>query len=240
MNKMIEAKLPANAASEGLWSLPDTTTEFVLNHLPGMGRVMVIAAANGATHERIGIVEKVTITGSAAQLQGDAQDCVIDLSPIAKVTLDLTSVMKDKSYPRVNFLTQDDKVLFAIVGFDGKEPFITPFLDSVREPLAVKEKQNNEKTELEESDPAHLPFNQAMETKKTIIIQMQANNITQRWQGVIEKIVPAMGFLNIMTGDFHLHLKGGVVSAWKRDEKTYHAVDKNAEAIGLTVEFAEQ
>jgi putative heme degradation protein len=239
MNKIIEAELPANAAPEGLWSLPDTTIEFVLDHLAGMGRVMVIATANGVTHERIGIVEKVTINGSMAQVQGDAQDCVIDLAPIAKVTLDLTSVMKGKSYPRVNFLSQDDKVLFAIVGFDGKEPFITPFLNSVREPLAVEEKQNSEKAELEDSDPAHLPFNQALETNKAIIVQMQANNITQRWQGVVEKIVPAMGFMNIMTGDFHLHLKGGVVSAWKTDERTYHTLDKNAEAIGLTVEFAE-
>jgi hypothetical protein len=148
--------------------------------------------------------------------------------------------MKDKSFPRLNFLTEDDKLLFAIVGFDGKEPFITPFLNEVRQSLPPEEKPSSEKSELDENDPGYQPFKEALETQKSVKIQMHANNISQRWQGVVEKIVPAMGFLNIMTGDFHLHLKGGAVSKWKQEENTFVALGKAAEEIGLKVEFIQQ
>jgi hypothetical protein len=240
MSEIVKVHPSAKMIADGVWSLPETSTEFVLGNLTSMGRVMVIASDNGVTHERIGNVEDVSITGSSAELKGVAQDCVIDLSPIAKLTLDLTSVMKDKSFPRLNFMAQDDKVLFAIVGFDGKEPFVTPFLNEVRKSLPPEEKQNSEKSELDENDPRYQPFKEALESKKTVTIQMRANNITQRWQGVVEKIVPAMGFLNIMTGDFHLHLKGGAVSKWKQEKNTFIALGEGAEEIGLNVEFIEQ
>jgi hypothetical protein len=240
MSEQVKLHPSAKMIADGVWSLPETKTEFVLGNLTNMGRVMVIASDNGVTHERIGTVEDVSITGSSAELKGVAQDCVIDLSPIAKLTLDLTSVMKDKSFPRLNFLTEDDKLLFAIVGFDGKEPFITPFLNEVRQSLPPEEKPSSEKSELDENDPGYQPFKEALETQKSVKIQMHANNISQRWQGVVEKIVPAMGFLNIMTGDFHLHLKGGAVSKWKQEENTFVALGKAAEEIGLKVEFIQQ
>jgi putative heme degradation protein len=49
-----------------------------------------------------------------------------------------------------------------------------------------------------------------------ITIEMQRPGVTQRWRGLVPEINPAMGFINIITSDFHLHLRGGDVKQWQR------------------------
>ena len=35
---------------------------------------------------------------------------------------------------------------------------------------------------------------------------------------MIESVKPAMGFINVMKPDFHLHLRGGAVASWQRKD----------------------
>jgi putative heme degradation protein len=49
---------------------------------------------------------------------------------------------------------------------------------------------------------------------------MQRPGVTQRWRGLVPEINPAMGFINIITSDFHLHLRGGDVRHWQRSAPT--------------------
>ena len=48
-----------------------------------------------------------------------------------------------------------------------------------------------------------------------------------------------MGFVNVMQGDFHLHLKAGAVAAWERravgEMVELHARDEAGEAFGLVL-----
>ena len=53
--------------------------------------------------------------------------------------------------------------------------------------------------------------------------------LTQSWNGVIESVSPAMGFINVMRPDFHLHLRGGAVARWRRNGLANGAVEMVAE-----------
>lgn len=44
-----------------------------------------------------------------------------------------------------------------------------------------------------------------------------------------------MGFLNVMTPDFHLHLEGGSVSGWRTESGRRVALDRNGRPVGLSV-----
>ncbi|MNL82214.1 hypothetical protein D3C87_2095430 [compost metagenome] len=48
-----------------------------------------------------------------------------------------------------------------------------------------------------------------------------------------------MGFINVMTSDFHLHLLGGTVSRWQeevtQDEIVLTAYDKDERPTGLSL-----
>jgi putative heme degradation protein len=53
-------------------------------------------------------------------------------------------------------------------------------------------------------------------------------------------VKPAMGFINVMKPDFHLHLRGGAVATWQRKDVgngtvEMVAVDAKAGLIGLKV-----
>jgi len=63
----------------------------------------------------------------------------------------------------------------------------------------------------------------------------ERDGISQAWTGVIETVKPAMGFVNIMTPDFHLHLKGGTVSAWQTNQGEYKAVGFDGKLTGLVL-----
>jgi hypothetical protein len=45
-----------------------------------------------------------------------------------------------------------------------------------------------------------------------------------------------MGFINIIQGDFHLHLKAGAITGWRRDGQELHAQAGEAMS-GLYVSF---
>jgi putative heme degradation protein len=70
-------------------------------------------------------------------------------------------------------------------------------------------------------------------------IRFERPGFAQSWSGVIEGVKPAMGFINVMRSDFHLHLKAGAVADWQRTETggkvELTALDAEGNAIGLSV-----
>ena len=52
-------------------------------------------------------------------------------------------------------------------------------------------------------------------------------------EGRVEALKPAMGYLNVMSPDFHLHLEGGSVAARRAEPGRRVALDAAGESTGL-------
>ena len=208
----------------------------VLDLLPGMGRLMVILRAGGATHERIGPVGAVSREGGVVRITGDCHDATIPLAPLAAIAVDRSSVMKDKVYPRLEFRDAAGLVLVAVVGMEGLEPFEAALAGFPRQPEAAPEKPARaERADLAAEDPACAPFEAIVASGQPAVITASANGVSQSWQGRIEAVKPAMGFLNVMTPDFHLHLEGGSVSGWRAEPGRRIALDAGGQPTGLSL-----
>lgn len=211
------------------------TPEAVLATLPQVGRLMVTAKNLGATHERIGSVETVTFADGWAILGGADHDSRIELNAIAEMVVDRTSVMKDKAYPRIDLHRADGSTICGIVGFDGLEPFdsaIAAFgpgeaLDSKPETGPA------ERLDPAATDPGLLALEAAREAATPVILGFRQPSFRQAFRGVVETVKPAMGFINVMRGDFHLHLKSGAVAEWREVEGERRAVDAEGRELGL-------
>ena len=66
----------------------------ILQSLPAMGRVMLSTRSGGATHERMGAVETVTVEAGVARLGGAFHDSRIDLATVVSIVADRTSKMR--------------------------------------------------------------------------------------------------------------------------------------------------
>jgi hypothetical protein len=96
-----------------------------------------------------------------------------------------------------------------------------------------------------ETSPAPaLPFDAlqlAQQSGEEVVIRHGTDGFRQEWRGKIGQLKPAMGFINIIDPDFHLHLKDGSVSAWRpvpassSSELTYAALDADGNPTGLTI-----
>jgi len=213
----------------------------VIVRLPAIGRLMITARQSGATHERIGRVERIVHEDGMLLCQGAEHDSRIDPSEIATVTVDRTSIMGDKAYPRIDFADDAGTVLFSVVGFDGLEPFdmaLAPLGGGVVLPVEARP-ERGERGEVASDDVGALPFAQASATGEPVSILFSRSGFSQAWHGTIEQVKPAMGFINVMRPDFHLHLKAGTVAGWTRTEAQgsveLSAVDFDGEPTGLVV-----
>lgn len=204
----------------------------VIRKLPAMGDLMITAKQNGATHERIGTIETVTIEDGWLVCGGAAHDSRIDPTVITTVIVDRTSVMQEKVYPRIDF-RRGDEVLFSVVGFAGIERFDAALAEfgpgealpeEPKEPRAKRDEANLE-------DAGALPLQSALEAGTKVSIGFKRRGFEQTWTGVIESVKPAMGFINVMRSDFHLHLLGNTVSAWKDGA----ALDASGAPTGLSL-----
>ncbi len=215
----------------------------VLETLPEMGRVMVIAKNDrGVTHERIGPVEAITTVAGGLRLAGACHDSLVDPSAAVNVQIDRSSVMRDKVYPHLQFLDEAGEVVLAVVGMEGTEPMDAALSEFKKKPsgkAAVKRVSpavDRENTpEIPESDPGMALLNGLSALGDEVTITAKTAGIKQVWQGSIEVVNPAMGFINVMTSDFHLHLKAGSVSSWAEEPGQRIALDAGGQEIGLTV-----
>ncbi len=210
----------------------------VLQALPTIGRLMVTANHLGATHERIGTVEAVALRDGWALLSGEEHDSAIELAAVAEIIVDRSSVMRDQTYPRLDLMRADGSSLCGIVGFGGLEPFdraIAGFAtEGAAEPRA--ERPQPRADEIAADDPGRVQLEAAQAGGAVVAVGFAQPGFRQAWRGRIEAIKPAMGFINVMRADFHLHLKGGAVAHWlMRDDATFEAVDAAGERLGLTL-----
>jgi putative heme degradation protein len=219
--------------------LTDTTID-VLRRLPAMGRVMLTTNHGGATHERMGVVETVTESGGKALCGGATHDSALDLSAVKAVYADRTGKMKDKVLPRLEFHGADGRAMFSFVGLDGLEPFDAGLNGAKGAAVAATTREPSDPATLNDGDPGSVPFDAACKAGGEVTIAFERPGLTQSWTGVIESVKPAMGFINVMKPDFHLHLRGGAVASWLRNEigggvVEMVAVDAEAAPIGLVV-----
>ncbi len=190
----------------------------VFRRVPLLGRIMIAVRDEGVVLERIGVVERVERDGSMLFTVGKAHDSEIDISRVSAVVVDYSSQMKGKVLPRIEFQDASEKIIFSVVGLEGADPFdagLKIFEGSAQPPLS-KPAGSDEPARLDAADAGMQPLKAAREAEAEITIEMQRPGVTQRWRGLVPEINPAMGFVNIITSDFHLHLRGGDVKHWQR------------------------
>lgn len=217
------------------------TPQAVLAVLPQIGRLMITAKNLGATHERIGPVETVSFADGWAVVGGTDHESRIELGSVAEMVVDRTSVMKDKAYPRIDLHRADGSYICGIVGFDGLEPFDNAIAAlGPGEALEPKpEAGPTERIEPAETDPGLVTLEAVREAATPVSVGFRQPGFRQAFRGVVETVKPAMGFINIMRGDFHLHLKSGAVAEWRAVEGERRAVNAAGEELGLYLASAE-
>lgn len=216
----------------------------VLKSLPAMGKLMINSKSGGATHERIGVVEQVEVRDGWIYFSGSEHHSRIDLSAIASLIADRSSVMQEKVYPRIDLLASDDSVIGSVIGFEGAEPFdkaLDSFEFATLEPK-IKEQGGMDKQEVGEDDPGLAPFAAAQRNKAEIRIALELPAFKQEWSGEMPEVRPSRGFINVMKPDFHLHLKAGHVASWREvkegDERRFYALNETGDETGLVVSGA--
>ena len=214
----------------------------VLPLLAELGRIMAIGRHKGVTHERIGCVDTVVIADGRARLQGEAHEGALELAEIASVTADFTAAMGDKAMPRLEFEDSDGEPILSIVALDGRQAFDRAFGGLPAEPVAaVAATPRPERRELADDDPGFCLLDALRQAGGTVELLLERKGFTQSWRGAIEKVSSGMGFANVMTESFHLHLRGGSVAGWRwqADAARLVALDTQARPIGLFVRGAD-
>jgi putative heme degradation protein len=212
----------------------------VLARLPRLSSVMLTTRHGGATHERIGPVGSVVHEGAHTICRGACHDARIERGAIASVVVDRSGRMRDMVLPRLDFRDAGGQILFSIIGMAGLDPFDAGIGDlPLGDELTVNPRDVPERGEVAEDDAGIGPFATAAASGGAVTIEMARPGLVQTWHGTIETVKPAMGFINVMRPDFHLHLKAGAIARWRKDvaagETILIAEGAAGETIGLSV-----
>ncbi len=213
--------------------------EEVLAVLPAIGRLMVTAKNLGATHERIGPVETVGFADGWAVIGGAEHESRIELSAIAEMIVDRTSIIQGKAYPRIDLNRTDGSYICGIVAFDGIEPFDAAISEfGPGEPLEVPQPpEPGPRGDVAPDDVGRTLLEAALAAAQSVTVSFDKPGFHQAWHGTIEAVKPAMGFVNLMRPDFHLHLKAGAVAIWRpmatETGTRYEALGPEGVALGL-------
>lgn len=206
-----------------------------------MGRVMLSAAAGGVIHERMGPVAGVAEADGRLILSGEMHDAAIDLGVIVRVVADRTGRMKDRILPRLELQDEAGATAFSLIGLDGIESFDAA-LDRLGPGEALPAKPPREaptsaSAPPETADAGARLLDSVRAAGLPISVRFRLNGLEQGWTGVIAEVKPAMGFLNILQPDFHLHLKDHAVVAWRRSPAgeglAMHAEAADGTPLGL-------
>lgn len=216
------------------------TARDIIAALPGMDRIMINARLNGALHERMGVVESVTFENGWAVCSGAEHASRIELARIVSVIVDRTSIMGGEAYPRADFMQEDGSVLFSVISFSGMAPFDAALAGfGPGEELPIDEKTRPAPAEDNPEDPGALAFNQALASGLPVSVRIEKPGFVQSWDGVVDKVSAARGFVNVMRPDFHLHLRMGVVAGWQETQSggkmVLSALDAAGAPTGLSV-----
>jgi hypothetical protein len=171
-------------------------------------------------HERIGVIEVMTRNGEQVVCSGAAHDCQLDLRQVAVLIIDRSNIMKGKVLPKLEALASDGSPLFSAVGLDGLERFDAAFAEFSWASCPPKDdKEPWEQTALGDDDPGIGPLGAANRAGVEIDIEMQRSGVVQRWRGRVPSVDPAMGFINIIMPNFHLHIRGGAIAKWEFENR---------------------
>lgn len=215
----------------------------ILASLPAMGRVMLSTRSGGATHERMGAVEAVTIAGNGARLSGACHDSVIDLATVTRIVADRTSKMRERVLPRLECQDPNGETLFSLIGLDGLDSFdkaLAAFgAGEPLEPIAREAPGAGGAADVPDDDLGARSFAAILASGEAIAIDIERPGLFQHWESALPEPKPAMGFVNIMQPDFHLHLKAGAVTGWERREDggtvTLLGLDVDGKPFGLVL-----
>jgi hypothetical protein len=191
----------------------------------------------------MGVVEAVTITGNEVRLSGAFHDSRIDLATVVRIVADRTSKMRERVLPRLECQDASGETLFSLIGLDGLEPFdkaLEPFgAGEMLEPIQREAPGSGGSADVPEDDLGARSFAAILASGEPIAIDIERAGLFQHWQGALPEPKPAMGFVNIMQGDFHLHLKAGAVSSWEWTESAgpveLEARDSEGKGFGLVL-----
>lgn len=198
-----------------------------------------LARGPGVLLERIGRVETVQEAEGEIRLGGACHDARIALGPIAEVVVDRSSIMRDKVMPRVELRAASGALLVSAIGLEGLDPFEAALEGLTRAPAAEAAKPEEDPAPvLAEDHPGLAPFETLLDAGAEVAIELELPGLRQMWRGRIEELKPMMGFLNIMTADFHLHLRGGSVSGWAAEPGLRCALGPDGAPTGLTLRSA--
>lgn len=222
-------------------ALPQSPAE-ILPLLPAMGRVMLSARRQGAIHERMGAVGSVTIDADKARLTGECHDSVIDLAVVKRIVVDRSGKMRDKVLPKLECQDAAGETLFSLIGLEGLEPFdaaLAPLgAGSPLEPV-LREAPSGGAQEIAPDDLGAATFAAILANALPIAIDFERPGLFQHWVGLLPEPKPSMGFVNVMQGDFHLHLQAGAVAGWARHqteaELVLRALDAEGRETGLSL-----
>lgn len=215
----------------------------ILPLLTAMGRVMLSTRLNGAIHERMGPIGTVTVADGKARLEGEFHDSIIDLSVVTRIVADRSGKMRDKVLPKLECQDAAGETLFSLIGLEGLEPFDKALASlGAGEPLESVPRDTpagGASPELPADDLGAATFAAILANGQPIAIDLSRPGLFQHWAGVLPEPKPSMGFINVMQGDFHLHLKAGAVSGWRREEAegevVLYAQDADGRDSGLAL-----
>lgn len=206
--------------------------------LTGLGRIMAIGKHKGVTHERIGSVETVLFADGRAILRGAAHEAELSLAEVASVTADFTAVFGDKAMPRLEFESAEGEPILSIVALDGRQDFYRVF-DGLPADVACANAAaiRPERRNLADDDPGFLVLDAVRRSGSIVELLLERPGLTQSWRGKVEKVSNGMGFANVITESFHLHLRGGSVAHWnwQGDAARLVALEADNIPIGLVI-----
>jgi hypothetical protein len=206
--------------------------------LPAMGRVMLTAQAGGVTHERMGQVEEVRLEGDFLHVSGDTHAARIDVRAVNAITVDRTIRMKDRILPRIDLVDANRRVMIGIVALDGPALFETAIAHfETGDPMVAEPRPAFGRTSNESDELGSAPFLAAKADGHPVTIEFRQDSVFQSWTGVIDDVKAAMGFINVMKPDFHLHLRNVTISTWNRmttgDQVGLIGLDASGNDVGL-------
>lgn len=214
----------------------------ILPLLPVMGRVMLSARRQGAIHERMGAVRSVTIDADKARLAGECHDSVIDLAVVKRIVVDRSGKMRDKVLPKLECQDAAGETLFSLIGLEGLEPFDAALaLLGAGAPLepVLREAPSGGAQDVAPEDLGAATFAAILAEGLPIAIDFERPGLFQHWVGLLPEPKPSMGFVNVMQGDFHLHLQAGTVASWARHQLeadvVLRALDAEGRETGLSL-----
>ncbi|HEV2555272.1 MAG TPA: hypothetical protein VGV17_16070 [Bosea sp. (in: a-proteobacteria)] len=222
-------------------ALPQSPAE-ILPLLTDMGRVMLSARRQGAIHERMGAVRSVTIDADKARLTGECHDSVIDLAVVKRIVVDRSGRMRDKVLPKLECQDAAGETLFSLIGLEGLEPFDAALaLLGAGAPLepVLREAPSGGAQDVAPDDLGAATFAAILAEGLPIAIDFERPGLFQHWVGLLPEPKPSMGFVNVMQGDFHLHLQAGTVASWARHQMegdvVLRALDAEGRQTGLSL-----